>query len=479
MDTWDVRMSIGQGMHVMIIRQLNEFTRESVPIALEPSRTCVAGCTYCFAALNSASQYAARRKRVDDDGSFERIVNLAYSSSYDATNFLQWCVKNSLVCGYANTVEPFQDVYAAQQCLHLCDKINLPLFIQTKGINFDHVKPLLLNMKDNLSVFISIPSLDPRVARRFEPGTPPVAERLEILKWLADNDIWAIAALSPYHEDWVEDPYELAARLIEAGADEIFLDHLHLNQRQRGNVRDPWIKAHAGGNWEHWPEKMIDQAAEIYDTCMNLEIDFFSPSFIPLVNGFPNTLPAISPDACFRRGRTWPYYDGKVFRVLENAFYSPDINPSNRNAYDSLLISWDDCLSIMEDGGSAIDQPFSYRSLYDLIAIGRKLPDEWTRAIGTSTPVPIREWFRAQYNNPRKRGFLWRHPWIKYAVKPDGVPWLDSQGNLLSLFDPDFPFDGPTRVEESLEHFRRLSYDYVQDSQPDDGRGAGIQGIDG
>lgn len=442
----------------MIIRQLNEFVRESVVLALEPARECKCSCVYCFAALNSSVQYGDRSKSLEDDGSFERAIAKAYGPGYDPTNFIEWCLRNRMALGFANTVEPFQSLEQAKATLSCCDRLGIPLFIQTKGLNFHEVAPLLSSMHDNLSVFVSIPSLNQEVARRFEPGTPPIAERLKIITWLADHGIWTIAALSPYHEEWVEDPVALIEALYSAGADEIFFDRLHLNQRQAKSSRDRVMVDLARTPWN---PKAYDHLFNIYGHATEWGLDFFMPSFIGTVNGRPNTIPSISPDSCFRRGRAWPYYDGRVFRLLEDSFYSEGIDPRERNPLDSIIVKWSDCLAIMEAGGNAIDQPFNYRSLYDLVHIGRKLPDEWKEAVGKhkDRPSPIREWFRAMWNTPLKNQFMWRHPALKYAVRPGGVPWLDEGGNLIGLFDPDYISAAPSRPEESLEGFRSLEYD--------------------
>jgi DNA repair photolyase len=453
-----------------IIRALNEFVRESVVLALEPSRECVAGCTYCFARLNSKSQYAARSKSLVDDTSFERTLERAWLPSHDPTHFIQWGLRNNLVLGYANTVEPFQDVDQGCSILSLCERFNIPLFIQTKGVNFFEVVGCLSPFIDNSSLFISLPSLDDRVVKRFEPGTPPIAERLRVIECLRDMGFWVIAALSPYHEDWNKDPKALVDQLADCGVNEIFLDRLHISNRQSGAAKDKTMVALAGNGSSGWPPRAIDHLRIIHEACLANDIHFFANGFTNTCYGYFNTLPTISPDSCFSRGTPWPYHDGDVFRTLEQSFYDSEITPVSRSEdfSESIILTWNDIISIIHNNGF-IGQEFSYSSLMDIVPLYKKVPDIWKRAVFGADPLKgtatMAEIFRAIYNSPYRHQFIWRHPWIKLACDMKGNPILDDAGNLIGLFDPDYVNPGLSRKVESLELFRSLEYEYSDESK--------------
>jgi hypothetical protein len=53
------------------------------------------------------------------------------------------------------------------------------------------------------------------------------------------------------------------------------------------------------------------------------------------------------------------------------------------------------------------------------------------------------------------------------AAKPDGSPWLDDDGNLVGLFDPDYldRHKKMFRKVESLEPFRRLEIEFIPDDE--------------
>lgn len=446
-----------------ILRQLNEFVRESVVLALEPSRECIANCTYCFARINSSKQHAARSKSLKDDSTFESTLEKAYSPSYDPTNFMQWGLRNRLVLGWANTVEPFQDEAQAISLLRTLDAFKIPIFVQTKGINFINVVSYLQPFHDNSSIFVSIPSLDPRVTKRFEPGTPPPSERLKVIEMLRDMGFWVIAALSPYHEDWCQDPESLVNTLADSGCNQIFFDRLHLNNRQYISAKDRVMAEMAGGRHKAWSPRAMDHLRTIYHTALENDLDYFGNGFEGVMYGFFNTCPTINPDHCFTHGIPWPYHDGHVFQELETNFYTDDINPANRDFQDSILLTWDDVHTIMTRNGS-IDQPFSYSSLMDIVPIYKRIPDAWKKKIlgdkHTKGVAPMSAWFHALWNNPYSHQFVWRHPWISIACNQDGVPILDDDGNLQGLFDPDHTerYKHMFRKVDSLEGFRELEY---------------------
>jgi hypothetical protein len=361
------------------------------------------------------------------------------------------------VLGYANTTEPFQDVQQAISTLKICDKFDIPLFIQLKGVHFNDVCSYLEPLADNVSVFVSIPTDDERAVKRFEPGTPTIAERLKIIEWLTDRQFWTIAALSPYHESLCQDPYSFVNSLADMGINEVFLDRLHLNQRQFKIAPDRVMAEMAGGRHRRWSPRAIEHVRAIYAASVENSLEFFANGFEAVCYGFSNTLPTISPTFCFSRGISWPYHDGNIFQVLENLFYDDDVTPLSTDPTDSIIVTWSDALTIMHENGS-IDQPFSYSSLMDIVPVYKHIPDAWKRHIGD--PAPMSSWFQALWNSPYAHQFCWRHPFIAVACDMKGVPYLDSDGNIVGLFDANC-FDRYKKIfrkVESLAGFRRLTH---------------------
>jgi DNA repair photolyase len=444
-----------------ILRALNEFTKESVVLALEPSRQCICNCTYCFASLNSKSQYENKKKDFRDPSTFEFTLEKAYSHNYNPEDFLQWAVRSRLVLGYANTVEPFQDIEQSKSILKACDHHSIPLFIQTKGINFFDVWSHLKPFHDNAALFVSFPTMDDRVLRRFEIGTPLSLDRLRVIETAANAGFHVILALSPYHEKWCSDPEQFIRIAKDAGVGSVFFDRLHLNIRQRKAAGDK-VMVDLAHKTEHpnWPPLALEHYEHIYFLCEELGLPIFANGSIPIHFGWPNTLATISPAGIYTRGLQWTYHDGDLFHNLDFSFYDDEFgdkfdsldDPADYDGSDSVLVRWPDVISIMESP-TPINQEFSYSSLSDLISV-KTLPKIWIDML--KPRARLSEYYRAIWNN-RSHSFVWHHPFIKVALKPDGTPWTDEEGNIMSLYDPWFQVDGPKeRVVETVEDFRVL-----------------------
>lgn len=393
----------------------------------------------------------------------------ATGPAYDPTDFLEWALVNSLPVGLSNTVEPFQDTVQARNCLKVCNQFDIPLFIQTKTLNFDAVSDLLEPIIDNTAFFISMPGMNPHAIKRFEPGTPTLPERLKAIEWLVERGAYVIAALAPYHEEFAFDnPTKLAEDLVRLGVSEVFIDRLHLNARQRAAAADQVMAGMAGGPHKAPPPVYIDHLKAVREVIVDADLHFYCNGFDGVCYGIYNTTPTIVPDEVFSRGNPWVYHDALPFAALQASFYDEEagITPVNRKPEDGILLTWSDCLAIMEVGGSGpIEQEFSYRSLYDVVPIGRKLTDAWKATVRPTATMP--QFFRAIWNHPYETAFIWSHPWIAVAAKPDGFPHTDADGNLVAIFDPDIldRHNKLFRKVESLDSFRRLEVTFTPDPE--------------
>lgn len=428
-------------------RLLNEFGSESVILALEPARKCVAHCTYCFAELNRRKQAQGRSRNIEDPRSFERVFERAAGPDYDPTDFLQWALKNRLPVGWANTVEPFQDVAQARAILTLCDKMNTPLFVQTKGINIDAVWDKLLPFSGNASIFVSMGSDDDRVIRRFEPGTPLSEQRWALMERAARAGFHVTLALAPYHEDWVDDPVRMIQRAASIGVQEVFFDRLHLNSRQKETATD---KALIGLTDNVNVRKVLNHVIAIYATTIDLGMDWVTCRRDIIRWGAVPTLPAICPDSAVSRGRPWPYAEGRIFQPLYTIHDdAPDDGP--------IVVKWEHALHLMETN-DAVREPFRVSVLENLMVV-QGLPAAWKRALGRETTMP--DLHRAMWNTAKAGGFVWRSPHASVAVRPGGAkePWLDEQGNIVMIFDPtrDTRKRLDFREVEDLDELRTLT----------------------
>lgn len=449
------------GKQMAILKPYNEFFKESVVMALEPAKKCICHCTFCFAELNKRFQWNGKTRDDSDPSTFESTLSKAFSPEYDPTNFSQWGIRNKLVLAYSNTVEPFQDDVQAKSILKTCDKFSIPLFIQTKGVNFFEVWDYLVPFHDNSTLFVSFPTDNDLAIRRFEPGTPLSAHRFKVIEQAASKGFHVILALSPYHESWCKDPVSFLRRTRDAGVSSVFFDRLHLNQRQRKVATDKVMVSMADrSESQDWPAEALEHYRMIHETCGELDLGIFATGQVATVYGYHSTLASISPVGVYKRGLQWPYHDGTLFFLLENNYLdmyeSGEIDIRNRDFKDSTVVLFSDVLRIMEGDDRAIEQEFSYSSMSDLMAF-KQMPKVWIDSLRPT--AKIRDYYRALWNNPSKRQFAWSHPWAKIAMKPDGSPWTDDSGNIVMIFDPDLkPYPSKEREVEDISEYRFLDF---------------------
>lgn len=405
------------------LRMLNEFGMESCVIALEPSRKCVASCTYCFSQLARRKPWANRQIRWNEDpGTFESTLNKAFSVDYDPSDFLQYALRERFPIGYANTVEPFQDVAQARSILETSNQFDIPFFFQTKGINFDEVWPDLEPFHDNSVLFVSFPTPNDKALKRFEPGTPLAAHRWHVIEKSVQAGFYVILALSPYHEDWCDDPAGFIADAAKSGVRQVFYDRLYLNTRNRKAAVDKVTIELAGSSGKRWSEKAIDHIEKLYESTLTLGLDWTCNGTHSL-GAFP-TIEGLCPSEAFQRGGFWPYFDAAFLNRADALIdESQDSGP--------LGITWDTALSLMEFNGK-ITQPFRWSSLSDLMTF-KKLARPWRRVIGEFSPIST--YLRAVWNSPNLHHFGWWHPFVRPAVDPDGVFHRDDFGNIIMIHD--------------------------------------------
>ncbi len=426
-------------------RLLNEFGVSSVVLALENANKCDLHCTYCFAELNKRAQWAGKTRRDEDPGSFERSVEKAMGPAYDPTDFRQWSIRNKMPIGWANTVEPFQDVPQAEALLGIIAKLDLPLFVQTKGHNFAAIWPTFRAVAENTVLFASFPSDDDRALKRFEVGAPRAADRLRMIEQAADAGMEVVLALAPYHEDWCADPGAHVRRALDAGAKHVFVDRLHLNDRQRGTATDPVMVGLADRTAD---EKFVDHLCDIHEAAADADASFYYNGRLAAVLGLPSTTPTFYPAGFPRRGTRWDYHRDAILHELESlTLDDPATGP--------VVVEWEEALGAMERE-HRVDQPFSWRSMGELLVV-KKLDTAWRRVLEpAATPA---QYVRALWNSPGSGNPFWQHPDARVAVRPGPAkePWRGPGGDVVMIFDPSYDSPGRSRVIEDIEPLARYS----------------------
>jgi len=160
------------------------------PWVINPYTGCQHGCSYC---------YARFMKRVSGHtepwGEFVDVkINAADLLRREVTKKKRG---NVWVSGVCDPYQPLEAQYRlTRQCLEILARHRWPVIIQTRS-------PLVLRDLDiirsaeGFEVGFSITTADDRIRELFEPGAPPINERIRALEELHDAGVRTYAMIAP------------------------------------------------------------------------------------------------------------------------------------------------------------------------------------------------------------------------------------------------------------------------------------------
>lgn len=217
--------------------------------SLNPYMGCAHRCTFCY-----VRAFEARADRPFDDryGSSIRVkTNVAEVLRRELAR-PSWQREPVAVGAATDPYQPAEGRYRlTRACIEAFAEAASPFSLITRG-------PLIVRDVDVLaeaarraevSVTFSVPTLDPEIWRRTEPGTAPPRQRLRALRTLVDAGIKASVGMAPLLPGLSDRP-ELLADVVraarEAGATGIWANLLYL----RHGTREHFLAALE----RDWPE---------------------------------------------------------------------------------------------------------------------------------------------------------------------------------------------------------------------------------
>jgi len=419
------------------LKLINEIGMNDTLLALETAPECVCHCTWCYVALNRK----AKGTTIEPRDTLNRYINKAFGPDYDPENYIQWSLRNKLPITWATTVEPWQDVALACQVLDVFDRLEYPLFFQTRGTNWRKMWPRIQARADQTCLFVSCPTDDDAVYKRYEPGTPRYAEREALIRAACESGIPVTLAMAPYHPEWLADPESFLRRMIGLGIKEVFWDPLHLSGEQDEVATDRAIGPLAKSVWRD--ERTFGHGNLLRTICIEEDLDWI----VQAVEATQHGLETVNPFAeiHYRDAFKWDYHHYDLFQSL-HAFGVTADRPFS--------ITWGDTLKIMEAVGS-VDQQFKFSVFRSSFHLLRYLSSAVLESLRPT--CAFRDVLRALWNRAGTSGFVWKHPFLRRADQPDGRPWLDSDGNLILIHDPDHGRPSSRQTVDDLDSFPRFS----------------------
>ncbi|HEY8678870.1 MAG TPA: radical SAM protein [Candidatus Dormibacteraeota bacterium] len=200
---------------------LNRVQHMGFDWSLNPYQGCFHSCVYCFA--------RAHAKLADRDpgaGFSDRVgvkVNLPELLCGELSS-RSW--KRETVA-FGTATDPYQPIEGTyrltRRCLEALSAYRSPVGLITKGTLIVRDIDVLveLSRRARTTVCFSVPTVDPVVWSRTEPGTPPPWKRLKVMKQLVDAGVEAGVGMAPVLPGLSDAPAQLEATVsaaAEAGA---------------------------------------------------------------------------------------------------------------------------------------------------------------------------------------------------------------------------------------------------------------------
>ena len=228
--------------------------------SLNPYMGCVHRCTFCYV---RAFELRADRPADDRYGRSIRVkVNVAEVLARELAR-PSWRHEGVAIGAATDPYQPAEGHYRlTRRCLHALAAARNPFSIVTRG-------PLIVRDIDVLQagaaradvhVSFSVPTLDPEVWRRTEPGTAPPRQRLRAVQRLVEAGIDAGVGMAPILPGISDDPARLAEVVRaarEAGATGLWCNVLYL----RPGTREHFLESLA----RHWPA-LLPRYEQLYRT---------------------------------------------------------------------------------------------------------------------------------------------------------------------------------------------------------------------
>ncbi len=230
---------------------LNRVTGMDFKWSLNPYMGCEHRCTFCYV---RAFEHRANRPADDRYGRSIRVkVNIPEVLRAEVTA-RAWLHELIAIGAATDPYQPAEGRYRLTRgCLAVLASVRNPFTLITRG-------PLIVRDIDVLreasrraevSVNISVPTLDERVWRTTEPATPPPRQRLRALRLLVDAGIKAGVGVAPVLPGLSDRPEQLAAVVRaarDAGATHLWTTLLHL----RPGTREHFLESLA----RDWPSEL-------------------------------------------------------------------------------------------------------------------------------------------------------------------------------------------------------------------------------
>jgi len=219
--------------------------------SLNPYMGCVHRCTYCY-----VRAYELRADRPPDDryGRSIRVkVNVADVLRRELAR-PAWKREEVAIGAATDPYQPAEGRYRLTRgCIQVLGAARNPFSLITRGTMIVRDIDVLQEAarRAEVGITFSLPTLDPDIWRKTEPGTAPPRQRLRALRMLVDAGIDVGVGIAPILPGLTDSPAlleDVARAARDAGATGLWCNVLFL----RPGTREHFLESLA----RHWPEQL-------------------------------------------------------------------------------------------------------------------------------------------------------------------------------------------------------------------------------
>ncbi|MBX3253930.1 MAG: hypothetical protein KF862_07280 [Chitinophagaceae bacterium] len=205
-----------------------EFTISPIPLEMSMNY-CSHKCAVCFANLNQPG------RTLDVKATINQIKNC--NKGKGLTSYL---LREKYPILLSNRVDPFAKTNYRQTLsfIELFNANENKIVFQTRGGDGIDEALSLLDYKTHW--YVSISQLNDDLRKKLEPGAPTIQSRFELIEKLLSKGHSVSVGINPLVEEWlpVADFQEMVDRLLDMGVKGYWLELIHLNAKQVGNMSE-------------------------------------------------------------------------------------------------------------------------------------------------------------------------------------------------------------------------------------------------
>jgi DNA repair photolyase len=208
----------------------SQFSFCGLPLRLDSYAGCGFRCSFCFARFRGGNSFGENIRPANPQA-LHRIFRRAFDPNTSSDGLLSQFLRRRVPVHFGGMSDPFQPSElrhrVTESFLRALAQFTYPTVLSTRS-TLVAAEPYLSLLKkiEHLVVQFSFCSTRDRVAKQFEPYSPPPSELLAAMAAISESGIKVTCRWQPYIPSFSEPASEFASRVSSTGCRHIALEHL-------------------------------------------------------------------------------------------------------------------------------------------------------------------------------------------------------------------------------------------------------------